>query len=66
MYKRQRFDRAADGRLTPAESVSIVDPDAGLKHSRFGADPRAEHLIWGADLHLAQGGRCLLYTSRCV
>jgi len=59
-----RFDRAADGRLTPAESVSIVDPDAGLKHSRFGADPRAEHLIWGADLHLAQGGRILLASER--
>lgn len=59
-----RFDRDQAGRLTPAESVSIVDPDAGLRHSRYGADPRAEHLIWGADVHLAAGGRYLLASER--
>ena len=59
-----RYARDASGRLTAAESVSIVDPDAGLRHSRYGADPRAEHLIWGADLHLALGGRFLLASER--
>ena len=44
---------AASGALTARESVSIVDPDAGLTHSRYGADPLAEHLIWGADVHVA-------------
>jgi 6-phosphogluconolactonase len=59
-----RYARSASGRLTAAESLSIVDPAAGLGHSRFGADPRAEHLIWGADLHLARGGAFLLASER--
>jgi len=59
-----RFARDAAGRLTRAEARSIVDPDAGLAHSRFGADPRSEHLIWGADLHLAAGGRLALASER--
>ncbi|HSN44615.1 MAG TPA: beta-propeller fold lactonase family protein [Propionibacteriaceae bacterium] len=51
-----RLDRDAEtGVLTPAEKVSIVNPDAALTHSRFGADPRAEHLIWGADVHVGRG-----------
>ncbi|WP_256841739.1 lactonase family protein [Ornithinimicrobium cryptoxanthini] len=50
-----RHDRAADGSLSSAESVSIVDPRHGLQHSRLGADPTQEHLIWGADLHRAGG-----------
>lgn len=45
--------RGDDGLLTLRESVSVVDPSAGLKRSRMGADPRAEHLIWAADVHLA-------------
>ena len=45
----------ADGRLHPAESVTVTDPDAGLHHSRIGADPIAGHLIWGADIHRAGG-----------
>lgn len=48
-----RLERAADGTLTQAESVVVVDPSQGLGHSRFGADPTAEHLIWGADVHRA-------------
>ncbi len=40
------------GVLTARGAANAVDPSAGLGHSRFGADPRAEHLIWGADLHL--------------
>ncbi len=59
-----RFARDAAGRLTRAEALSFVDPDAGLAHSRFGADPRAEHLIWGADLHLAADGRLALASER--
>jgi 6-phosphogluconolactonase len=60
-----RLDRdAATGTLSVAESVSIVDPGAGLTHSRFGADPLAEHLIWGADVHVAGFGDYLLATER--
>ena len=59
-----RFSRDSGGRLTLAEAGSIVDPDAGLRHSRYGADPVAEHLIWGADVHLARDGRLLLATER--
>lgn len=54
----------ASGLLSPAESVSIVDPDAGLAHSRFGAEPLAEHLIWGADVHVGGFGSHLLATER--
>ena len=58
-----RFDRDAEsGVLTPAEQVTIVDPDAHLTHSRFGADPIAEHLIWGADVHVA--GAFVLASER--
>lgn len=59
-----RLARDEGGRLSVAEAVSIVDPDAGLAHSRLGADPRAEHLIWGADVHLAGGGRFVLASER--
>lgn len=59
-----RFSIGGDGALTPHETVSIVDPSAGLKHSRFGADPRAEHLIWGADVHPA--GQWLVASERCA
>lgn len=57
-----RLEVGADGGLTLRESVSIVDPSAGLKHSRFGADPQKEHLIWGADVHRA--GRWLVASER--
>lgn len=50
-----RYTVDADGRLHPAESVTVTDPDAGLHHSRIGADPIAGHLIWGADIHRAGG-----------
>lgn len=60
-----RFDRdVTTGVLTSAESVSIVDPSAGLTMSRFGADPRAEHLVWGADVHLARNAAYLLASER--
>ncbi len=59
-----RYARASDGMLTRAEKVSFVDARAGLKHSTFGADPRKEHLIWGADLHLTASEKYLLATER--
>ncbi|GAB3707570.1 lactonase family protein [Mariniluteicoccus flavus] len=54
--------RGGDGLLTRRDPVSIVDPAAGLKHSRMGADPKAEGLIWGADVHRA--GDFLLASER--
>lgn len=60
-----RFDRdAASGRLTRAESVPGYDPARNLGTSRYGAEPLDEHLIWGADLHLAGEGRWLLASER--
>lgn len=56
------FARDTDaGTLTAQGAASAVDPTAGLTHSRFGADPRAEHLIWGADLHFS--GDAVLWAS---
>lgn len=54
----------ADGTLELVGAASVFDPSKGLTHSRFGADPRAEHLIWGADLHFGAGGRWLWATER--
>lgn len=59
-----RYRRGDDNALTLAGTVSIIDASAGLTHSRFGADPRAEHLIWGADLHLSDDGASLWATER--
>lgn len=59
-----RHDIDASGALHVAESVSIVDPAAGLKQSRFGAEPLEEGLIWGADLQLARDGRFLIGSER--
>lgn len=53
---------AASGVLSLAEGVSIVDPAAGLARSRLGADPVAEHLVWGADVHVAD--RLLVASER--
>lgn len=59
-----RFDRDAEGALELAESVDVYAPDRGLKHSRYGAEPKAEHLIWGADVHVVQDGRRLVASER--
>lgn len=59
-----RFERSGDGVLRMRESVPVFDPAAGLGVSAFGRDPRAEHLIWGADVALADGGRWLLCSER--
>jgi 6-phosphogluconolactonase len=59
------FARDTDaGTLDFRGSGNAVDPAKGLGHSRFGADPTEEHLIWGADLHLAGGGRRLWASER--
>lgn len=54
--------RAEDGTLTRGNAVVVVDPSAHLEPSRMGADPKAEGLIWGADLHRA--GRFLVCSER--
>lgn len=56
------YRRRADGTLDLTESLLVVDPRAGLAPSHFGADPRQERLIWGADIQYA--GVCLLTTER--
>lgn len=61
-----RFHRDASGRLTVAEAVDVHDPDAGLKVSEFGADPKANHLIWGADLHVVADGEFLVCSERTI
>lgn len=55
---------AETGLLSQVGSATAFDPSAGLRHSTFGADPRAGHLIWGADLHLGGDGRTLWASER--
>ena len=55
----------ATGTLAAAGATGAHATDRGLRHSRFGADPTAEHLIWGADIALARGGRLVLASERC-
>ena len=50
------------GVLEKASWATCIPTDRGLSHSRFGAQPRDEDLIWCADLHLDGPGR-LLYCS---
>ncbi len=45
------YRRDPAGTLEFVSATAAYAPDRGLRHSRFGADPTAEHLIWGADLH---------------
>jgi len=52
------------GLLTLRGSAAAFDPSAGLRHSTFGADPRAGQLIWGADVHLGAGGRTVWASER--
>lgn len=61
-----RFERSTEsGALTLAQEVPAVDPSKGLSKSRFGADPKAEHLIWGADVHVVRDGAFLVASERC-
>ena len=59
-----RFDRAADGSLTEAESLAAYNMADGLGKSAFGKDPRANRLIWGADLALVEGESWLMASER--
>lgn len=52
------------GTLQLRGGVDVVDPSAGLGRSRLDADPRDEHLVWGADLHLADGDRRVWASER--
>jgi 6-phosphogluconolactonase len=59
------FDRDHTGALTPSGRRAFFPDDAGLTHSRLGAQPLAEHLIWGADVHQAgPTGEWVLATER--
>lgn len=59
-----RFSKGGDGRLTQAESMPAHDLADGLGRSAFGVDPRANRLIWGADVALADDERWLLCSER--
>ena len=59
-----RFERLGGGRLERRETAWAFDRESGLHQSAYGADPLAGHLIWGADLALADGERWLLCTER--
>lgn len=52
------------GLLELKGAAPAFDPSKRLTHSRFGADPRAEHLMWGADLHFGAHERWLWATER--
>jgi 6-phosphogluconolactonase len=52
------------GTLERGGGADAFDPAQGLSVSRFGADPREEHLIWGADLHLADDGHRVWASER--
>ncbi|RWZ54807.1 6-phosphogluconolactonase [Labedella populi] len=52
------------GALERHGGADVFDPTQGLSVSRFGADPREEHLIWGADLQLADGGHRIWASER--
>ncbi|GAA5031159.1 lactonase family protein [Microbacterium fluvii] len=59
------FARDLDtGMLSLQGATAAFDAAAGLGRSRFGADPRAEHLIWGADLHFGADGQTLWASER--
>lgn len=59
-----RFDRADGGTLTQAESLAAHDLSGGLGKSAYGLDPRANRLIWAADLALADEQRWLVASER--
>lgn len=58
------YHRDDTGVLGPAGTQDAYATNRGLAHSRFGADPTAGHLRWGADVHLARGGRVVLASER--
>lgn len=52
------------GELTLRGSAIAYDTAKGLGHSVFGADPLANHYIWGADLHFGADGSRLWSSER--
>ena len=58
------YTRGTDGTLALAGRAVAFAPDRGLRHSRYGADPTTEHLIWGADLHLSADERTVWASER--
>lgn len=54
----------ATGLLADGVSVPGFATDRGLATSALGVDPKVEHVIWGADLHLSADERWLLCTER--
>ncbi|WP_460796045.1 lactonase family protein [Microbacterium sp. GXF0217] len=52
------------GTLALHGATTAHDMSRGLGHSRFGADPREHHYIWGADLHLDASGQHLWCSER--
>ncbi|WP_100810123.1 lactonase family protein [Microbacterium sp. BR1] len=57
------YDRdITTGTLGLRGATSVVDAAKGLGHSVFGADPMANHFIWGADIHWG-ADEATLWTS---
>jgi 6-phosphogluconolactonase len=54
----------ATGTLELRDTTTAFDPGRGLGRSALGADPRAGHLIWGADLHWGADERTLWCSER--
>lgn len=52
------------GTLELRGAAAAFDPSRGLGHSELGADPVANHYIWGADLHFGDGERTLWASER--
>lgn len=52
------------GALALRTATSAYDTKKHLGHSVFGADPLANHYIWGADLHVGADGRHLWASER--
>ncbi|GGD65100.1 lactonase family protein [Microbacterium murale] len=55
---------ARSGRLELRDATTAYDTTKDLGHSVFGADPLANHYIWGADLHFGAGGNWLWSSER--
>ena len=58
------YSRSDQGVLALVGQVAAFAPDRGLRPSRLGADPIADHLIWGADLHLSLDERTCWASER--
>lgn len=54
----------SSGTLTLGGTATAYDTTKDLGHSEFGADPLANHYIWGADLHFGVGEQPLWASER--